>query len=207
MQTTDYFSYLVNEIHSIVAATVDERGEPVTCAIDMMDWDQDGLYFLTAKGKGFYRRLQRQGYLALTGMKGTDTLSCTALSIRGKVRELGPRLIPRLFEKNPYMNAIYPDENTRGALSVFQLYEGTGEWFDLSQLPIQRADFSFGGARERRDGFIVTSACTGCKLCYRVCPQKCIDISAKPVTIDQRRCLRCGNCESICPSGAVIAQR
>ena len=38
-------------------ATVDENGLPVTCAIDMMDSDENGLYFLTAKGKGFYDRL------------------------------------------------------------------------------------------------------------------------------------------------------
>lgn len=27
--------------------------------------------------------------------------------------------------------------------------------------------------------------CIGCKLCYSVCPQKCIDISKIPVEIDQ----------------------
>ena len=45
--------YLQREIHSTVAATVDEDGLPATCAIDVMDADENGLYFLTARGKGF----------------------------------------------------------------------------------------------------------------------------------------------------------
>ena len=70
----NYLKYLVEEIHTTVVATVDDAGQPVTAAIDMMDWDEGGLYFLTARGKGFYDRLKKRGALALTGMKGTDTL-------------------------------------------------------------------------------------------------------------------------------------
>ena len=97
----NYLKYLVEEIHTTVVATVDDEGLPVTAAIDMMDYDEDCLYFLTAKGKGFYDRLKKRGTLALTGMKGTDTMHCAALSIWGKVRELGDELLPRLFEKIP----------------------------------------------------------------------------------------------------------
>ena len=53
METKDYFSFLVNEIHTTVLATVDDEGLPVTAAIDMMDYDEDSLYFLTA----FWRSL------------------------------------------------------------------------------------------------------------------------------------------------------
>ena len=53
MQTKDYFAYLVNEIHTCIVATVDDNGLPVTAAVDMMDCDENSLYFLTAKGKGF----------------------------------------------------------------------------------------------------------------------------------------------------------
>lgn len=45
--------YIVEQIHTVVAATTDGNDEPVTCAIDIMDYDTDGLYFLTAKGKNF----------------------------------------------------------------------------------------------------------------------------------------------------------
>ena len=53
MKNTDYFEFLVKEIHSVIATTVDENNQPVTCAIDIMDWDKNGLYFLTAKVKNF----------------------------------------------------------------------------------------------------------------------------------------------------------
>lgn len=58
MKYTDYFAYLMQEIHSVVAATTEQNGLPVTCAIDIMDFDENGLYFLTAKGKNFYQRLK-----------------------------------------------------------------------------------------------------------------------------------------------------
>ena len=74
METKDYLSYIVHEIHRTIVATVDDEGLPVTAAIDMMDCDDDSLYFLTAKGKGFYDRLIKRGFLAFTAMKGEDTM-------------------------------------------------------------------------------------------------------------------------------------
>ena len=70
MKYIDYLSYLVTEIHTVIVATVDDDGLPVTAAIDMMDYDETGVYFLTAKGKGFYERLKKHGVLALTGING-----------------------------------------------------------------------------------------------------------------------------------------
>ncbi len=122
MNTMEFLKYLQEEIHSTVAATVDDNGLPVTCAIDMMDADESGLYFLTAKGKGFYNRLKERGYMALTGMNGEDTMSCVAVSIRGRVRELGDKMLPYLFEKNPYMNEIYPTAESQKSLTVFHLF-------------------------------------------------------------------------------------
>ena len=146
MNAEQYLKYLVEEIHTTVVATVDGEGLPVTAAIDMMDFDENGLYFLTAKGKSFYDRLTKRGYMALTAVKGADTMTSVAVSVRGKVKEIGESNLWRLFEKNPYMCDIYPTEESRRALTVFKLYEGNGEWFDLSKKPIERASFSFGGS-------------------------------------------------------------
>lgn len=206
MNSLEYLTYLVEKIHTTVAATVDDDELPVTAAIDMMDADEKGLYFLTAKGKGFYDRLKKRGYMALTGMKGEDTLHCAAISVRGWVEELGGGLLPRLFEKNPYMNEIYPTPQSRQALTVFRLYEGSGEWFDLSKKPIQRASFTFGGAGEKREGYFVTGACTGCRACEKVCPQSCIDFAGGRAVIRQENCLHCGNCMTVCPAGAVVRE-
>ena len=202
-KTAEYLSCVVNEIHTTIVATVDDEGLPVTAAIDMMDCDENSLYFLTAKGKGFYDRLTKRGFLALTAMKGNDTMSSVAVSIRGKVRELGYERIPALFEKNPYMKEIYPTEDSMKALTVFQIFEGTGEWFDLSKKPIERASFTFGGAEKKPEGYFITDACIGCGSCATVCPQNCINAESIPYVIKQEHCLHCGNCMEACPVGAV----
>ena len=145
MNTSDYLNYIVKEIHTTVVATVDDEGLPVTAAIDMMDSDGNSLYFLTAKGKSFYDRIVKRGFIAMTAVKGQDTMSSVAVSVRGKVRELGYDIIPELFLKNPYMRELYPTEESMQALTVFQIYEGSGEWFDLSKKPIERTSFTFGG--------------------------------------------------------------
>lgn len=203
MTTRDYLEYIVREIHTTIVATVDDEGLPVTAAIDMMDCDENGLYFLTAKGKSFYDRLAKRGFLALTAIKGEDTVSSVSVSVRGKVKELGYDMIPELFEKNPYMHEIYLTEESMRALTVFQICEGTGEWFDLSKKPIERASFTFGGNQKKPEGYFITDVCIGCGSCAAVCPQRCIDTGGIPHVIRQENCLHCGSCMTTCPVDAV----
>ena len=203
MKNTDYFEFLVKEIHSVIAATVDENNQPVTCAIDIMDWDKNGLYFLTAKGKNFYKRLKNKGYIAFTGMKGNDTMSRIALSIRGKVKEIGSEKLPYLFKKNQYMYEIYPTLESMSALTVFQIYKGNGEWFDLSKNPIERNSFTFGETKVLQNGYFIGAECCGCGSCQKVCPQNCIDFINNKAVIHQQNCLHCGACFEKCPVGAI----
>lgn len=203
MTAKDYLAFIVEQIHSTVAATVDENGLPVTCVIDMMYSDESGLYFLTAKGKNFYKRLKTKEYIALSGMKGKDTMSCTAVSVRGRVKEIGSEMLSLLLEKNPYMYEIYPTKESRSALTVFKIYNGSGEWFDLSKKPIERASFTFGSAEKKESGYFVNEDCIGCMSCSAVCPQDCIDLVNDKAVIRQENCLHCGNCMNVCPVGAV----
>lgn len=203
MKTIDYLQFLTENIHTVVMATVDDNGLPVTCAIDIMDYDESGLYFLTAKGKSLYKRLKQKNFVALTAVKGNDTMTSVSVSLRGKVKELGFDMIPKLFEKNPYMNKIYPTKESASALTVFKIYEGIGEWFDLSKKPIERNSFTFGGAENKVDGYFVTDTCIGCESCMSVCPQNCIDIIENKAVIRKNNCLHCGNCAEICPVDAV----
>ena len=202
----NYLAFLEKEIHSVIMATVDDQGLPVTCAVDIMDSDDNGLYFLTAKGKGFYHRLVKQGYVALTGMKGSDTMSCVAVSVRGKVEEIGNERLDRLLNKNPYMLEIYSTEQSRKALTVFRLYECDGEWFDLSKKPIERFSFSVGSKKLTAHGYVITERCIGCEMCGSVCPQSCIDFEKTPAVIIKEHCLHCGNCFSVCPQEAIIKE-
>lgn len=198
MNTNDYLKMLVEEMHSATVATTDGEGRPQTRVIDMMLWDEAGVYFLTAKGKEFYTQLMEQKFIALSAVKDKKSVS-----LRGKVRNIGSEKLEETFQKNPYMQEIYPGD-TRAALEVFQIYEARGEYFDIS-VPshVTRDSIIIGSAKPARNGYFVGDGCIGCKLCYSVCPQKCIDISEIPAVIDQNRCLHCGRCAEICPEQAV----
>lgn len=206
MTSMEFIEFLVKEIHTTVVATVNDDGEPVTTAIDLMDYDENGIYFLTAKGKSFYDRLSSRNAIALTGIKGDDTLSSISISITGKAEEIGSERVSDLIEKNPYMEEIYPTEESRQALTVFRIYEGQGEWFDLSKKPIERESFSFGREEEEPETegrYFITDGCIGCQTCGTVCPQSCIDFSEIPAVINQENCLHCGNCHDNCPVDAI----
>lgn len=207
METRDYLRILKDEIHSTVIATVDSEGHPVTRVIDIMLTDENSLYFITAKGKAFYTQLMENPYIAISGMCGGEgTMNKKAVSIRGKAVNIGSEKLKEVFEQNPYMAEIYPQEESRTALEVFQVAEGTGEFFDLSVKPIYRDTFVLGTACESEKnagGYFITDRCRGCRICYSKCPQKCIDLSVKPLVIQQEHCLHCGNCMAACPFGAV----
>ncbi len=200
---SNYLQYLKNEIHSVVLATTDEKNNPITCVIDMMLADENGLYFLTAKGKSFYTRLKNNENISLTGFKGEDTMSSKSITIRGKAKEIGSDLLAKIFTVNPYMGEIYPNEESRKALTVFQIYEGDGEFFDLSVRPIFRESFTFGKTASSNSGFVVTEKCTACGQCQEICPQNCIEIIKKKAKIKQNHCLHCGSCFEACPKKAI----
>ena len=198
MTKNDYLKLLVEDIHSAAVATIGADGYPQTRVIDMMLWDERGVYFLTAKGKAFYAQLMEQGFVALSAAK--DKVS---ISLRGKIENIGSEKLDEIFEKNQYMQSIYPG-NTRSALEVFCLCEAEGEYFDISNPShIVRDSFTIGKAKCNISGYYVNDGCIGCKLCYSVCPQKCIDITKKHVVIDQHRCLHCGRCAESCPARAI----
>lgn len=132
MSSKGYLKRLVEDIHSATVATIGADGHPQTRVIDMMLWDEQGVYFLTAKGKAFYRQLMEQRYIALSATK--DKIS---ISLRGKIKNIGNEKLDEIFEKNSYMKAIYPGE-TRSALEVFCLYEAEGEYFDISDPSMSR---------------------------------------------------------------------
>lgn len=194
MKKVDYLDWLVDKIHSSTIATIGADGHPQTRVIDMMLHDGEYVYFLTAKGKDFYSQLMEQKYVAVSATKDK-----VAISIRGIIENIGKDNLDLIFEKNPYMKDIYP-RDTREVLEVFRIIRGQGEFFDLrNPSHIVRDYFVIGEEKQQKSGYYVGDECIRCKLCYSICPQKCIDISKKPVEIIQNNCLHCGRCAEICP--------
>ncbi len=200
---TNYLKYLEENIHSVILASVDEEQNPVTCVIDMMLSDDNALYFLTARGKSLYQRLKNKENISITGLEGKDTLSAKSISIRAKAREIGSDLLLEIFEKNPYMKDIYPSEESRKILTVFQVYEGEGEFFDLSVRPIFRENFTFGEREQKQRGYFISKSCILCGECVDVCPQNCIVLEKDKSSIKSENCLYCGLCFAICPVQAI----
>ena len=89
MKTHEILKILQEDIHTTIMATIDENGYPHTCAIDLMLLENNKLYFLTARGKNFYQRLMNNSHIALTGLKGKETMSSIAISLKGKIRNIG----------------------------------------------------------------------------------------------------------------------
>ena len=198
MATDEYLKILVDDIHSVTVATLGADGRPQTRAIDMMLFDDNGIYFLTAKGKSFREQLKSQGFAAVSAVKGK-----VSLSLRGSVRSIGQEKLDLILEKNKYMQRIYP-HRTRGALEVFCLFDAQGEYFDISDpAHIRRDSFTIGSARVCDVGYFIGEDCFGCDKCLKVCPQGCIDVSHTPAVIDRHGCLGCGQCAEVCPAHAV----
>ncbi len=109
MTRNEYLKLLVEGIHSTTIATIGADGHPQTRVIDMMLYDEQGVYFLTAKGKAFYAQLMEQGYIALSARRNASTLrkslwssTSTGVSTADGVRKSVPsRLSKRGFDHEP----------------------------------------------------------------------------------------------------------
>jgi len=202
MDLNEILNVLINDIHTVVLATTNKENQPVTTALDLMLTENQKIYFLTARGKNLFARLHHTQCISLTGLIKENNMCRKSISITGKIKNIGQEKLDLIFEKNSYMNEIYPNVKARNVLQVFEIYEYQGEYFDLNQQQIYRKSFSFGKIIENYE-YVAGQMCIYCKACSRVCPQKCIDISSKPVKIDTSHCLKCGKCAEICPRRAI----
>ena len=196
-QTTDKALKLLREIKSVAFATVN-NGEPAVRIADVMIVENDGLYFLTARGKPFFKQLKEEQKLAICGM---DSNYVTARVV-GDIQLCDDRgVVDKIFEHNPMMNDLYPGRK-RNILEAFHMFRGRGEIFDLSIEPPKRERFAFGGETVNPSGFRITGKCIACDICLEACPVGVIS-QGDVYRIDGSGCLECGTCAEVCPEDAV----
>lgn len=187
--------YLAN-VKSLSYATVDDSGAPQVRIIDTV-LHNGKLHFVTARGKEFYDQLTSDKRVGIVGL----TKDWKMIRLSARAEKTGRDFVDLIFQMNPGMNDIYPADSRR-ILEAFCIVSGHGEVFDLSDTPICRESFSFGGAAIEHKGFIINDDCIACGACASGCPQQCID-EGTVYSIRQKNCLHCGRCTEVCPIDAV----
>ena len=190
---------LLREVKSVTFATVN-NGEPAARIIDVMLVEEDGLYFLTARGKAFYEQLRKNEKIAICGMDK----NYVSVRLVGDIEMCKDRaVLDKIFEHNPMMNDLYQGEK-RDILESFHLHLAKGEIFDLSVEPPGRERFAFGGERVNPSGYRITDTCSACGTCLEACPVGVIS-EGEVYSIDGSHCLECGRCAEVCPEEAIEA--
>ncbi len=185
-------------------ATVDAQGAPQIRNISAIHYEEEALYFFTARGKNFCHELMADGrvqILCYTKFKEMIRLSGRSYAVaddeQAKWRDM-------IFEEQPYLANVYPGD-TRDIGIVFCIDKGQVEYFNLGVKPIFRETYALGGGKLDKKGYVITDACIGCGKCVSVCPQNCIDCGTpRPFAIRQNNCLHCGACYENCPVKAVV---
>lgn len=126
MDKNDYLRMLVDEIHSVVIATVDEAGHPQARVMDLMLWDGDGVYFTTERGKRVHEQLMEQRYVAVAGLKGQ-----AGIMLNGEVEPLGRERVDEVLEKYPYMRELFPGK-AADTLETFRICRAHGSYYDIT---------------------------------------------------------------------------
>lgn len=182
-------------------ATVGEDGSPQIRNISAIHYEEDGLYFFTARGKDFCRQLLSDGRVQILGYtkyKEMIRLSGEAYPVEEDIQR---KWIDTIFTEQPYLANVYPG-NTKNIGIVFSIKEASIEYFNLGVHPIFRETYSMGNIEKPVRGYHIGSRCIGCGTCKMHCPQGCIQ-DGKPFYIEQEHCLHCGNCMEHCPVQAV----
>ena len=182
-------------------ATVDGEGAPQVRNISAIHYEENALYFYTARGKNFCRELLADGrvqILCYTRYKEMIRLSGKAYAVS---EEEQVKWRDKIFEEQPYLANVYPGD-TREIGIIFCIDQAEVEYFNLGVNPIFRETYVTDGAVIKEKGYYITDACIGCGTCRKHCPQRCIE-EGTPYKIRQNNCLHCGNCYEKCPVRAV----
>lgn len=182
-------------------ATVDSEGAPQVRNISAVHYEEDAIFFFTARGKDFCQELLSDGrvqVLGYTRYKEMIRLSAKAEPVPEKEQK---KWIETIFAEQPYLSNVYPGD-TREIGIVFAIRDAQIEYFNLGVRPIFRESYTMGNGIVTKKGYHITGECIGCGTCAEHCPQNCIEPGA-PFKIRQENCLHCGSCFEHCPVSAV----
>jgi uncharacterized pyridoxamine 5'-phosphate oxidase family protein len=190
---------MLKEMRSVVMSTA-ENGIPHSRIIDILNCDEDGIYFLSDKPKQFYKQIVESGKISITSMNK----DYVQVRVDGNVKRMPDEILEQLFENDSSLLELFPEKNKYHNFSLFKIYNGKGEIFDLSgrERKLKRERFAFGEETVNPSGCKITDKCVSCGACKAVCPFDAIS-EGSPYTIDPRYCDECGVCHGVCPVDAI----
>jgi len=183
-------------------ATVDEYGNPQIRNISAIHYEPDAMYFFTARGKNFCKELLADGRVQILGYTKYKEMIRLSAKAEPVAKEDQEHWIDTIFDEQPYLINVYPEDTRKLAGIVFQITDAEIEYFHLGVNPIFRESYTIGKGHISSKGYRITDTCIGCGNCVKNCPQRCIE-KGNPYKIKQEHCLHCGNCYKVCPAGAV----
>lgn len=182
-------------------ATVDGGGNPQVRNISAIHYEEDALYFFTARGKAFCKELLDDGRVQILGYTKYKEMIRLSAKAEPAAESEQKKWMDAVFDEQPYLSNVYPGD-TRNIGIIFQIKDAQIEYFHLGVNPIFRETYVIGRGISAAKGYQITDACTGCGKCKKNCPQRCIE-EGTPYQIIQEHCLHCGNCYELCPAKAV----
>lgn len=132
MKINDIMQILQDDMKIAVVSTVDEDGQPHARHINMGVANENGVFFMTSPKTDFYKQLQANQKVAITGYKEEGYL-IQVIRMTGRVKDLAKEGLEEVLKDNPYVEQVYPDESERQNVQVFHLYEGEGFYHSLTQ--------------------------------------------------------------------------
>ncbi|HIY56743.1 MAG TPA: pyridoxamine 5'-phosphate oxidase family protein [Candidatus Tetragenococcus pullicola] len=132
MEIEDIMDILQNKMKVAVFATVDEENKPHARHVTIGVANKHGIFFITHPKTNFYKQLEHNQNVAVTGLLEEDYL-VQVIRIEGVVRKVGRERLEELLAGNPYVENVYPKEADRQSVQVFQLFKGDGFYHSLTQ--------------------------------------------------------------------------
>ena len=142
-------------------ATVDEEGRPQVRNISAIHYEPDAIYFFTARGKDFCRELLSDGHVQILGYTRYKEMIRLSAKVEPVPEGQQRKWMDTIFSEQPYLSNVYPGD-TRDIGIVFEIRDGSIEYFNLGVRPICRENYAIGGGEISTKGYRIGDLCIGC---------------------------------------------
>lgn len=140
MSAENYLKILQDKIGLAVIGTINDKQNPDSRYINIGVANEQGVFFMTSPSSKFYFQLMAHPFVSITGMAKAEG-EIEVIRIMGEVRTLGQDKLEEVLKDNPYVKDVYPDEEKRKDVQVFQVFKGTGNYMHLQKG--LKEDFTF----------------------------------------------------------------